>query len=176
MPARNSLSPVLDKVDLLVAEISQLRTAGPHFCIVHRFRIPGSRCLPGEEVFSVFLVYREREYHLRLSLALRILFDFLARHSRFPQSARQIELGIRADEFYKRHARNATGQAAITRRIAHSTVRVLTERLKRALSLAFNEANLPIDPDKVLVSEKTVGIEVLIQLKARCTWVHYDLA
>jgi len=54
--------------------------------------MPGSDCLPGEEIVAVSLMYRGREYHLQLSLALRMLFDFLARHSRLPQSARQIEL------------------------------------------------------------------------------------
>jgi hypothetical protein len=176
MPLRDNLTPVLDKVDLLIAEMKHLRSAGPHFRVVHRFRMPGSDCLPGEEIVAVSLMHRGREYHLRLSLALRILFDYLARHSRLPQSARQIELGIRADDFYKRHAANATGRTVLTRGIPRSFVRVYVKRLHRAFSLAFRDAGLRIDPGSVLISQKTVGNEVGYQLNASCDWIHIDLA
>ncbi len=175
MFGRNSLSSVLNGVDLLLAELKNLRKAGSHFCIIHRFRMPGSDCLPCEEIFAVFLVHRGREYHLRLSLALRILFDYLARHTRLPQSARQIELGVRADDFYKKHARNATGRSVLTRSIPRSAVKVYVKRLHRALSWAFQEANIGMDPGDVLIAQKTVGNEVGYQLKARCDWTHIDL-
>lgn len=176
MPARNSLSPVLNIVDLLVAEMNHLRSAGPHFRIVHRFRMPGvTGCLPGEEVFAVFLVYRGREYQLRLSLAQRLIFDFLARHSRLAQSARQIELGMRADEFYKLHAKNAAGRTAVTRKIPRSSIKVHIERLGQALDHAFREAGLNIVPGTVLVRQDTAGNEVCFRLKATCSWSHIDL-
>jgi hypothetical protein len=175
MYLKNSLTPVLEKVDLLIAEMKYLRSAGPHFRIVHRFRMPGTNCLPGEEIVAAFLVHRGREYHLRLSLALRMLFDYLARHSRLPQSARQIELGIRADDFYKRHAANATGRTVLARGIPRSFVRVYVKRLHQTFSLAFQEAGTRIDPGRVLISQKTVGNEVGYQLKASCDWVHLDL-
>lgn len=175
MFSRNSLGPVLNKVDLLVAEIAHLRTAGPHFHIVHRFRMPGSECLPGEEIAAVYLVYRGSEYQLRLSLAQRILFDYLARHSRLAQSARQIELGIRADDFYKHHAKNAAGRAAVTRRIPRSSIKVHIERLHLALDVAFHEAGMSIDPGAVLMVQDTAGNEVCLRLKATCNWSHIDL-
>ena len=175
MYMKDSLMPVLDAVDLLLAEGKVLRAAGLSFRVTHRFRMPGTRCMPGEEVAAVSLVHRGREYHLRLSLALRILFDFLARHSRFPQSARQIELGIRADDFYERHAVNATRRKPLTRKIPRSAVRVYVARLRRALSLAFKEAGLRIDASSVLVSRQTVGNELGYQLKANCDWLHIDL-
>jgi hypothetical protein len=175
MPAKNSLSSVLNKVDLLVAEIVHLRTAGPHFRIVHRFRMPGSNCLPGEEVFAVFLVYRGSEYQLRLTLAQRIVFDFLARHSRLAQSARQIELGIRADDFYKFHAKNANGRTVITRRIPRSSIKEHIRRLLQAVGWAFQEAGIAMDPRKVLIAQDTAGNEVVYKLKATCTWTHIDL-
>ena len=31
--------------------------------------MPSTDCMPGEEIVAVFLIYRGREYHLRLSLA-----------------------------------------------------------------------------------------------------------
>ena len=175
MPAKNNLSSVLNKVDLLVAEITHLRMAGPHFRIVHRFRMPGSSCLPGEEVFAVFLVYRGHEYQLRLSLTQRIIFDFLARHSRVAQSARQIELGIRADDFYKLHAKNAGGRALITRRIPRSSIKEHMRRLHQALGMVFQEAGLAIDPWSVLIVQGTVGNEVGFKLKATCSFSHIDL-
>jgi hypothetical protein len=170
-----SLTTVLEKVHLLIAEIKYLQAVGPHFRVLHRFRTPATDCMPGEEIAAVFLMHRGREYHVRLSLALRILFDFLARHSRVPQSARQIELGIRTDDFYKRHAANATGPTVLTRHIPRSYVKVYIGRLHRAFSLAFQDAGLHVNSDKVLISRKTVGNEIGYQLKASCEWIHIDI-
>ena len=171
----DSLKSLMEEIEFVMAERKELSARGPIFRIVHRFRMPGSDCLPGEEIFAVFLVYRGCEYHLRLPLALRILFDYLARHSRVPQSAGQIELGIRADDFYRRHAANGTGRMAVTRGIARSYVRQYAPRLRQALELAFEEANLRIDPRNVLMELKTVGNEVGYQLRANCDWAHLDL-
>ena len=175
MPAKNSMSSVLNKVDLLVAEIVHLRTAGPHFRIVHRFRMPGSDCLPGEEIVAVFLVYRGREYQLRLTLAQRIVFNFLANHSRLAQSARQIELGIHCGEFYRLHGMNAGGRTVLTRRIPRSSIKEHIKRLHQALGIAFHEAGMCIDPRSVLIVQDTVGNEVGYKLKATVSWTHIDL-
>jgi hypothetical protein len=166
---------MMEKVDLLIAEMRLLRTAGPQFRIVHRFRVAGSDCLPGEEIIAVFLVHRGSEHQLRLSLAQRILFDYLARHSRLAQSARQIELGIRADDFYTYHAENAGGHAALTRRIPRSAIKVHIRRLRDALSWVFREAGMGIDSGKVLTVQETVGNEVGYRLKASCHWMHFAL-
>jgi hypothetical protein len=171
----NSHQWLKEEIDFLLAEQRELSGHGPSFRIMHRFRMPGSDCLPGEEIFAVLLVYRGREYHLRLSLALRILFDYLARHPRVPQSASQIQLGVRADDFYRRHAVNGTGRRAVTRNISRSYVRTYAKRLHQAFHLAFQEARLQIDPSDVLVEVKTVGNELGYQLKANCDWVHIDL-
>jgi len=170
------ISAVLDTVDLMLGEVRHLRALGPHFRIVHRFRMPGSDCLPGEEIFAVFLIWRGHEYHLRLSPALLILVDFLAHHTRIAQSAKQIELGIRATDFYREHAKNANGRLAIIRRIPRSAVREHVKRLRRALAYAFREAGLLIAPDKVLVVEQTVTNEVAYRLRATFLWTHIDLA
>jgi hypothetical protein len=176
MPAKNSLSPVLNMVELLIAEMNHLRSAGPPFRIVHRFRMPGSiGCQFGEEVFACFLVYRGREYQLQLTLAQRLIFEYLAKHSRIAQSARQIELGIRADEFFRDHAKNANGRTTLTRRIPRSSIKEHIRRLHYAIELAFQDAGLCVDPRKVLIVQNTVGNEVLYKLKATCTWTHVDL-
>jgi len=176
MPAKNSWPPVLKTVDLLIAEISHLRAAGPHFRIVHRFRMPGSEyCLPAEEIFGIFYVHRGCEYQLRLTLAQRIVFDYLARHSRIAQSTRQIELGIRTDAFCQNHAKNASGRVALTRRIPRSSIKEHIRRLHLALGLVFQEAGMSINPRNVLIVQKTVGNEALYRLKATCSWTHIDL-
>lgn len=172
----NPTSIVQDTVDLILGEVRHLRSVGPHFRIVHRFHIPGrNHCLPGEEVFAAFLAWRGREYQLRLSPALLLLFDYLAHHNRIAQSAKQIELGIRADDFYREHAKNANGRLAIVRRIPRSAVREHVKRLHRALVRVFHEAGLLLAPDKVLVVQQTVSNEVGYRLRATFLWTHIDL-
>jgi hypothetical protein len=167
-------SILLHYIDLLFAEIAELRSSGPHFRIYHRFRIPGTDCAPGEEILAVCLVHHGREYHLRLSLALRILFDYMARHSRFPQSASQIEAGVRADRFSARHASAVMERGKPTRSIPRSCVKVYIERLRSALEIAFREAGLLMDPHAVLLSQETVMNEVGYRLKASFEWLHID--
>jgi hypothetical protein len=163
---------LLHNVDLLLAELAELRSSGTHFRIQHRFRKPGTDCAPGEEILAVCLVHRRREHILRLSLALRILFDYLARHSRLPQSAAQIEAGIRADRFYTQHTATVMRNEKFTRNIPRSYVRVYIERLRLALEIAFQEAGLPMSSSAVLLSQETVMNEVGYRLKASFEWVH----
>jgi len=175
MSSKRDLSSVLNAVDLIVEELSRLRSRGPQFRIIHRFRMPGSHCLPGEEICAVFLVYRGREYQLPLSPTQLLVFDFLAKHSRVAQSAKQIELGIRMDDFYIRHGMNAKSRSLLVRRIPRSSVREHIKRIRLALDLVFHEANLLLDPLKVLVIGETVSNEVQYRLKASCKWTHLDL-
>ena len=120
----------------------------------------------------VWLMHRARRYQLRLPLALRILFDYLARHHSFSQSAMQIEIGIRLDPFYARHGANAGASRKQTRTISHSAVKVYIQRLRQAFRLVFDEVRLDLDPSEVLLSESTVGNEVGYKLKATVTWSH----
>jgi hypothetical protein len=175
MSSSGDLSSVLNAVDLIVEEVKRLRSRGPHFRIIHRFRMPGSHCLPGEEIFAVFLVYRGREYQLPLSPAQLLVLDFLAKHSRVAQSAKQIELGIRMDDFYIRHGMNAKSRSLLVRRIPRSAVREHIKRIHLGLDLVFREANLLLDPFKVLTIERTVSNEVHYRLRASCQWTHLDL-
>lgn len=162
------------EIDFLLAEQRELSLHGPTFRIVHRFRMPGSDCLPGEEIFAVVFLYRGREYFLRLPLGIRIFFDYMAHHPRVPQSAGQIAGGVCSDEFYRQHAANGTGRS-MTRRITRSYVRVYADRLRIAMAKAFEEAQVHIDPRTVLVELETVGNERGYQLKAKFEWQHVDL-
>ena len=49
------------------------------------------------------------------------------------------------------------------------------KRIRAALQLAFREAGLELDPQRVLVSERTVGNEVGYRLRATVEWVHNDV-
>lgn len=172
MPTNDALAPIIDEVELLVAELREQSAAGLHFRIYHRFRKPGTVCAPGEEIAAICLVHRCHEYPLRLSLALRILFDYLTRRSRFPQSASQIEAGIRSDPFYTRHAANASGSSRFIRTIPRSFVRVYIARLRAAITIALREASLPMKPDAVLASHETVMNEIGYHLSATVVWLH----
>lgn len=166
-------APVIEEVEMLIAESSQLMAAGPRFHIVHRFHVPGTNCQAGEEVAVIWLIHQSRAYPLRLPLALRIFFDYLARH-RLPQSAAQIEAGIRRDSFASSHGANARTSRKQTRRIGSSSVKEYAKRIRQALGVAFSEAGLHVDPARVLLSESTVGNEVLYRLKAAVEWTHLD--
>lgn len=170
--SHNSL--LLDKVDVVLTELSELRSSGPHFWIYHRFREPGCHCAAGEEIAAVYLWCGTNEYWLPLPLALRIVFDFLA-HSRLPLNAAQISAGITASAFYRNHGANSRSNLRFTRRIAKSSVKEFVKRIRKALAIAFAEAHLELDPLAVLRSEKTVGNQVAYLLKARCEWLHEDL-
>jgi hypothetical protein len=166
-------TPVIEEVDLVLAELSQFVSAGPHFKIVHRFREPGiDGCAPGEEVAAVYLIYRAREVFVRLPLALRMLFDYLARHRHLPQSASQIEAGMKSNLFYIEHGGNAPTSADLKRKITRSAIKEYVKRVRRALTMAFDEASMDFDSFKVLVSEETVGNEVVYRLKATVEWDH----
>lgn len=175
MSPNSSVTGVLNALEVMLAEMRYIRASGPHFQIVHRFRLPGIECGPGEEVFAVFWVFRGRKYQLRLSTTLLLLFNYLAHHLHTAQNAKQIELGIRADDFYRQHAKNARSEIVLVRQISRSAVRELIKRLHLALAIVFREANLSLDPNQVVVVKHTVGNEVQYQLKATYCTIHIDL-
>jgi hypothetical protein len=174
MFANDELMTIVEEVDVLVAEIRELNSAGVHFRIIHRFHSPGTDCAAGEEVAGVYLVHHGREYALRLSLALRLLFDYLARHSHLPQSATQIEAGIRAELFYREHAANAMETDKLNRSIPRSYIRVYIARLRSTLKGTFRQADLEVNPDRILMSREAVMNEVGYQLVGTFEWVHMD--
>lgn len=169
----DQFASVMRKVRLLQAARKRLAARGPHFKIVHRFRATGSGtdCFPGEEVAWIIFVWRDRQVEVRLSLALRILFDYLAQKSR-PQSAAQIVAGLRGDPFYLQHGANVQGSAKLRRRFSYGAIKEYVKRLRRALQVAFDEAGLKLDPFAVLVSEPTESNEVRYRLKATIEWIH----
>ncbi len=165
---------VVEKVNVLLAELREIRASGPQFRILHRFREPGCDCAPGEEIAAVYLIHQGREFLVPLSLTLRILFDFLARHPHLPQSATQIAAAMYAEPFYRRHGFHASRHAKLTRKISRSSVKEFVKRIRQALDCASREAGLCIDPQQVLLSQGTVTNEVVYRLKATTEWIHVD--
>lgn len=168
----DSFAPILQEVDFLVAERKEIAAAGPHFKIIHRFHESGTDCCAGEEITSASLVCRSREYVLRLSPKLLMLFDYLARHRHIPQSAAHIVSGMQRSTFYTKHGANARVAVQRSGRLTFRTVKVYIQRLRDAFQIVFGEANLNIDPFLVLVSEATDTNCTLYRLKATAEWVH----
>lgn len=169
-----NLTPVMEKVELMLLEIRHLKSARLHFTILHRFRAPGTACAPGEEVAAVYLMVQGREYHIPFSSTLRLLFDFLARNARLPLSASQIAACFQADEFCSRHGSNIASHGRLQRRVARSAVRVYVERIRKALASALKEAGVRVDPRNVLASEETSMNEVGYRIKGTFAWLHSD--
>jgi hypothetical protein len=155
-------------------QYQRLSAADVRFTVWHRFRAPGTECAAGEEVAAVSFVTNQREYFLPLSLTLRLVFDFLARHRHVPLGAAQIAASFRADPFYRKHGSNALNSGALIRRVSISSVRVYIERIRRAMTLSFREANLRIDPQDVLQSRETVTNAVGYIIRSSVEWVHSD--
>jgi hypothetical protein len=171
----DSFAFVIEEVDFLVAELKERATVGPHIKIVHKYRQPGSDCAPGEEIAVAYVVHRARESFIRLSCPLLSVFDYLAHHTRLPQTAPQIVSGLRADPFYQKQGANAYTRGQLTRKIGRSSIKVYIQRLRAALGQAFRDAHLQLDPYKVLVSEDTSSNMAGYRLRATFEWIHVDL-
>jgi hypothetical protein len=170
---RDEMDLILRKVELLAVEFQERVTSKCHLRILHRFGKDGMMfCSAGEEVWAVMLVVRDKEIHLRLCVALRLLIDYLARTRHIPQSASQIIAGLRQSEFHLKHGH--LGGVPQRRKISRSLIREYVRRIRKALGIAFLEAGLQIDAKHVLVSQPTTGTEVLYQLKALVEWVHIE--
>jgi hypothetical protein len=168
------LSPVMEKVDLLLLEFRLLKSGRLHFTILHSFRVPGTGCAPGEVVAAVYLMHRGRKFRVPLSSTLLVLFDFLAKNASLSLSASQIAARFQADDFYSRHGANVAGHGQLRRRITRSAVKVYVTRVRKALVSAFREAGLRIDPRNVLASEETAMNEVHYRLRGTFDRLHSD--
>lgn len=170
----DKFTPLIEELNLLAAELRELEQVGPHFVIFHRFHVEGTICMPGEEVIKVSLVHRGREFPLRLSLALLLLFNYFAEHRRFAQSARQIQSGISTGAFYRNHGANAKSRKGRARRFNRASIKEYVKRLRSMLVVAFSEAGLMLDPNSVLRSEETENNQVNYRLRASIEWIHLD--
>ena len=63
--------PIVEKAEVLLAELAWLTQTGPELRIVHRFQELGTDCQAGEEIWAILVSHRGREAAFPLSLALR---------------------------------------------------------------------------------------------------------
>jgi len=108
-----------------------------------------------------------------MSVPMLIVFDYLARQH-FPQTARQIVLGIKADPFYRKLGFNASIHVGNAPKISLSELRVYVQRIRRAIERASLKAGMRLDGRAVLVSEDTESNRVAYRLKGTFEWVHID--
>jgi hypothetical protein len=159
---------LLEAIDLLITEVDDLERKGPRFQIIHQF----SRgiCTPGEEISAVLLTNGASFFQLRLGLAERFVFDFLAQR-RISVDSLQIVSGLAGDRFYREQAVNS-GQRQV-KKIRRPTVKVLMQRIRDAMASTFVEARVDFDPYDVLRSCPAEGTNrVLYRLRAQIQWRH----
>jgi len=167
----DSAGVLLDAINLVLAETTDLERAGPHFEIVHSFWQEETGCAPGEAVTAVLLEYRGRMFQVPLALCQRLVFNFLACHSRLALDSLQIVSGLAGDWFYRDHASNS-GHVQIAK-IRRATVKVLVQRIREALASTFAEAHLRLEPGDVLRSCPVEGSKrILYKLRADVHWHH----
>jgi hypothetical protein len=166
------LYSIVDTVDVLLLELNQLERSGVHFIIHHRYQVTvdSMQCGIGEEIAAVHLVLRNRKILLALPLSLLFFFECLARLRHIPQSATQIAASIRSSPFFRKHGLNSG--ILSTRKISRSAIKVYVQRLRKALAIAFEAAGTPLSAEQVLVSQETVGNQVLYRLCATVSWIH----
>jgi hypothetical protein len=165
MYASDSADRIIEEIEFIEAERRWLRENGPHFRIIHR---SDRRCNSHDsfqEAVAVLLVCGSRYFQVMLGSVLIRLFDYMARHNRLAQTARQIENGTRTDTLFRmRHRKKARNY------IPRRYTRVYVDRIRVALDQVFHESGLRIRPEAVLVSEDTVMNETGYRLRASFEW------
>jgi hypothetical protein len=163
---------LIDAVDVLLAEMSDLEHNGPRFEIIHSFCRVGC-CAPGEEISAVLLSHAGSFFQLPLGLAQRFVFDFLAQR-RIAVDSLQVVSGLGGDWFYREHASNS-GQRQ-PKKIRRPTVKVIIQRIREAMEFTFANAQLKFNPYDVLRSSYAEGSKrVLYKVHADVRWRHIPL-
>lgn len=171
---QNTFEPIVRLASLLKTERTQLAVCGPNFCIVHRFWRPHTLCTPGEAIAAAFLWHRQQKICLPFGYRTSLLFDYLARHKRFAQSATQIAAGMSIDPFIRRHGAYAGAKKRLNNSVSRTTIKTQIMRLRTGLQWGFRQAKLNLDAFHVLISEETTVNEVRYQLKASVSWEHSE--
>jgi hypothetical protein len=165
--------PIAREVEALVVEAAILKMSGPQFEISHRYCRDGV-CMPGEEVASVALKHRGRRYRLRLSPSECLLFEALARNSRFTLNASQLAAYMQAEQFFRSHARNRGG-SAFRRGISRKVIGVHVQRIRHAIDEVLASASIPSSGANILITERTAG-PLGYRLRASSVTLHVDAA
>lgn len=162
---------LLEAIDLLLLEISLLKRNGPCFRISHRFS--QGACAPGEEIAGIELLGHRDLFQIPLALSGRFVFNLLAENRSIALDAFQIAAGLNG-WFYREHGLNCGMRQTTKVRVA--TVKVLVQRIRRAMASTFAKAGLTCDPYDVLRSFPAEGsTRVLYKLRAEIRWEHLPI-
>jgi hypothetical protein len=161
---------LFEAIEVVIAEMTDMERSGPQFLIVHRF----SRgiCAPGEEISAVFWRRNSGLLQLKIGMAERLVFDFLAQR-RIAVDSLQMVSGLAGDWFFREHASNSEQRQI--KKIRRATIKVLVQRIRAAMALSFREANVGFDPYNVLRScPAQDSNRVLYRLCAEIRWQHLN--
>lgn len=164
--------PVLEAVDLVLAERRELEVKGVCLAILHRRWDPETICASGEEIAAASLRSRSRNRQLRLSRRGRVMLDLLARNQNLGLTAEQIASLTRTERFYTLYGSNSPSERMLTCDISRSAVRVYVGRLRDEIARAAEELHLAISPERVIESLSTTSRETLYRLRANVVWQH----
>ena len=128
---------ILRAVNSALYRKAELQQKGPIIIITHRLWVPGTCCMPGEEVARAGVLHKGQEIPLRASLQLRLLIDYFA-HQRFGQSAGQLAAGMNAQHFYGSHATNCRGRVFPGVRATRNSVKQRILRLRDIFQELFD--------------------------------------
>jgi hypothetical protein len=163
MPIR--LVTLVEEVEFLAAEQVHLASRGPEFIIYHRRNGGVARedccCVATEEeLVSTVLRHGVKERPLPLSPSSLLVFDVLAA-SRLARIAKQIAIDAR----HRTSNRAPSFQAR--------SVKVLIQRIRERMQIAFDEVGLKLESRDVLRSEYLDGRAVIYRLVATRRWIHF---
>lgn len=159
---------LVEAVEILLAETAQTLHSGPCFRIRHRFSL-GS-CAPGEEISVIELLQNGISFQLPLSLSSRLLFNYIAENRTLALDAFQIASGLNG-WFYREHGLN--GGVRQTAKVRVARVKVLVQRIRRAMAATFEKAALTCNAYDVLRSFPAEGSKrALYRLRADIRWDH----
>lgn len=146
-------SMLLEAIELLVAEIAELERNRPCFRITHRFS--QGTCAPGEEIEIIECAHNGDFLQLPLALSARFVFNCLAENRSHALDAFQIASTLSAGWFYRDHAKNSGVRQTTKVRVA--TIKVLIQRIRKAMTSVFAGMGLTYNPYDVVQSFPAEG-------------------
>lgn len=150
----------LVEVDAARARLERFRTQGPTVVLVHTCSMDGSQdrdgdtfrfgCSVGEAVNGVYLLHGELRVRIPIAPAPLLLLDYLGRRAlRRPLRLEEIANGMNNEEFYYFWLGRERDHT-----VSSDSVKTNINRIRRALVQALKSANLKIEANNILVTER----------------------
>jgi len=162
---------LVEEVEFQLAQRRHWRARGAHFIVTHLNHAPGTLCGPGETIGDIAAVTSPEPVSLGLAHMASLIFDCLCRYH-LPLSAGHIEEIMNTDPFYLYYGANRIEPDQLFSRPDRHTVRIYVERIRRQMETIFRRAHIGVDPNQILISEKTDSNIFVYRLRATCEFVH----